>query len=69
MAENNNITRIAGNKQIDEYFKVVMQGLLSAGTGYRDDLLLTRRAMEVAMTMYKYRCNVLGQTYSKNLDE
>ena len=58
----------ARNKQIDEYYKVALQGLLSGTSAYRDDSLLVSKAMGIAIRAYTHRADKLGATFSKSLE-
>ena len=54
----------ARNKQIDEYYKAALQGVLSSGAPMTNALLV-EKAMGVALAAYRLRCEVLGATFSK----
>lgn len=55
------------NKAIDDYFKIILQGMLSSGAGGREDKRLIAKAMATAICAYEHRCEILGQTFSKNI--
>jgi len=63
-----NTSNIPQNKAIDDYFKVILNGLLASGAGGREDQRLIAKAMAMAITAYGHRCTVLGQTYAKNIN-
>jgi len=65
--KSNQTSNIPANKAIDDYFKVILNGLLASGAGGREDQRLVAKAMSMAITAYDHRCAVLGQTHAKSL--
>ena len=55
------------NKAIDEYYRVILNGLLAAGLGGREDSRLYAKAMSMAVKAYEHRRETLGQTHAKKL--
>lgn len=66
MAEDSNSAgRAAANKQIDEYYRACLTGLLASSLTSRNPKAVAKGAMEQAMAAYGLRCEVLGQTFSR----
>jgi hypothetical protein len=62
---NSNMTVAIRNKAIDEYYKLALQGVISADAGNRQPEFLVKAAMDIAIAAYARRCDTLGVTFCK----
>ena len=62
-----NVTTSIRNKAIDEYFKIALQGVISADAGNRQPEFIVKAAMDIAQVAYTRRCDTLGVTFCKSL--